>query len=878
MARDVAHMGGLQTDLPPDQSGNQAFRELNMVPGSAISMRPRAGTEEIALYEPLIEGRVIIVDALPLDPTNGMLIVCQNNRNIGGVMSHYTEFLADWRPNGQSSDFSEVVGTALGPKIYGVFGGKFKILDFLFGTYTSLTPDTESGFISYFPIFLRPSTFNETGYSGGTIYPFPSGLMLIAGTRTSPSPQVLAHVFDVATTDESNDTALQDRVTGASTAFNVGACTLSYPYNGFVFWWNDSGDNTPRVRVTINGNFVVGALSGQGTYGFTLTNADVLTGAQIADITPACRSRQQGLLVGKRSSTPGNYQLVFIQQPINLPLDGATTIAYTTRSSKEFLVSDWAGWTNRPDTCLDVQQIVLNSQVNAGRIVALLGTWVSPTINKTISTPRLALLNGTNQSATIPIFGDGDNNGSSLGVLNSHATGTLSAAGTQHTFASASAGTPSGSTVTWTTNITGDAFKTATSVAAAAKTTYVKATNFHFAIPSAAVIDYITVTVTRQATLSATSLKDNSAKLLIAGTPTGTDMAYTGAFWGDTGYEQIIYGGSVVTDWGIGGGLTGADLNASTFGFALSAINDGTDAAYGYVQSVQIYAVYDANSFHGHGMVADQHGHVYAVGTGDFVANEATYLIMKYDPRDFSTPVARVAHESNGLGDYYADPLDTHICSPMIDGAYFIAMDIDAEKTRLFIYDLSLTFLGIITNGVAPATDTGATAANVDNAGGTAWTLSQSPGRGTCSAAIPFNSTTDFLEITNFGFALPSGAIVTGVTASITRSADVASAAYDQYIKLIVSGSIAGDNKYDITAPWPTSSTAKTYGAFNSTWGNSLTRAIVNASNFGISISSICYGAAVIPAVQSVTLTVYYSTGETVLANKFSTKFFAQNY
>lgn len=873
MARDVAQMAGLQTDLPPDQSGNQAFRELNMVPGSAISMRPRCGTTEIAQYEPLIQGRVIIVDALPLDPTNGILIVCQNNRNIGGVMSHYNEFLAAWRPNGQSSDFSATVGTALGPKIYGEFSGLYQILDFLFGTYTPFDPSTQSGFTSYFPIFLRPSQFDERGYSGGQIYDFPSGLFVIAGKRTSPTPQVLVHVYDAATGLESQDTALQERDTGATTAFNVGACPLSYPYNGFVFWWNDSIDDTPRVRVVMNGNFdISGAgLSGQGTYGFTLTNADVLTGAQITDITPYHRGRQQGLLVGKRSATVGNYQAVFIQQPINLPLAGATDITYLTRAHKEFLVTDWAGWSNRPDTCLDIQQIVTNSQVNAGRIVVLLGNWVSPSSNKIVSTPRLALLNGATQVST------GTQQAiNGLDVLNSHATGTVSDSKTQQSTASALAGTPSGSTVTWV--VTGTRAITG-SIAAGVKSTYIKATNYGFALPSGAVIDYITVTVTRQATLSATSLKDNSAKLLIAGAPAGTDMAYTGAFWGDTGYEQIIYGGSVVTDWGIGGGLTGADINASTFGFALSAINDGTDAAKGVVLTVEIDVVYDGNSFHGHGMVADQHGYVYAVGTGDFVANEATYLILKYNPQDFTNPIARVAHNSNGLGSYYTDPLDTHICNPMIDGAYFIVEDIDPDKSRLFIYDLDLNYLGVITVGQPPTSPTtGATATNVDNGGGTAWTVSQSPARGVCSAALDFDAQTDYLEITNFGFAIPSGAIITGVVATITRDADVAASAFDQNVKLIVSGSIAGDNQADFITPWPTSSTAATYGAFNSVWGATLTRAIVNASNFGVAISSVCNGANVIPSVQSVALTIYYSTGETCLVNKFATKFFAQNY
>lgn len=98
-----------------------------------------------------------------------------------------------------------------------------------------------------------------------------------------------------------------------------------------------------------------------------------------------------------------------------------------------------------------------------------------------------------------------------------------------------------------------------------------------------------------------------------------------------------------------------------------------------------------------HGITVDDEGYVYVVGTGDIVSNTTGYLICKYAPWDLSAVLVRVAHEANGLGDYYADPQDTHIMDPIWDGKYLMVFDHDGEKTRIFRYTKALVFVSVQT-------------------------------------------------------------------------------------------------------------------------------------------------------------------------------------
>lgn len=59
------------------------------------------------------------------------------------------------------------------------------------------------------------------------------------------------------------------------------------------------------------------------------------------------------------------------------------------------------------------------------------------------------------------------------------------------------------------------------------------------------------------------------------------------------------------------------------------------------------------------------------------------------------------------------------------------------------------------------------------------------------------NITTDVLKITNFGFAIPSGATIDGITVDVERSKSGAGTLRDLTIQLIVADALTGDNKAD---------------------------------------------------------------------------------
>lgn len=100
---------------------------------------------------------------------------------------------------------------------------------------------------------------------------------------------------------------------------------------------------------------------------------------------------------------------------------------------------------------------------------------------------------------------------------------------------------------------------------------YAKATNFGFSIPSNAGIDGIQVDVERSEGNidNRNTIRDNAVRIVKGGTVGSTDRSNGGVDWPTTD-TYFSYGGSTDT-WGTT--WTPADINSSTFGFALSALD-----------------------------------------------------------------------------------------------------------------------------------------------------------------------------------------------------------------------------------------------------------------------------------------------------------------
>lgn len=105
--------------------------------------------------------------------------------------------------------------------------------------------------------------------------------------------------------------------------------------------------------------------------------------------------------------------------------------------------------------------------------------------------------------------------------------------------------------------------------------------------------------------------------------------------------------------------------------------------------------------------------------------------------------------------------------------------------------------------------------------------------------AASFTGDTHYLKATNFGFAIPSGATINGVSVSFERKKIVGNpnTVTDSVIKLVKGGTVSGTNK-SAGATWNNTEGTVTFGGAADLWGLTLTDTDVNASTFGVVLSA----------------------------------------
>lgn len=132
------------------------------------------------------------------------------------------------------------------------------------------------------------------------------------------------------------------------------------------------------------------------------------------------------------------------------------------------------------------------------------------------------------------------------------------------------------------------------------------------------------------------------------------------------------------------------------------------------------------------------------------------------------------------------------------------------------------------------------------------------------SAATP---TSDYLDLTNFGFSVPSGATINGITVAIERSVSAASNSQDETVQLIKGGTASGNNKAATATNWPVqaSEASVNYGSTSDLWGLTLTDSDVNASNFGVRIAAKTTSASSSPQIDFVSISIDYTAAAVTL-------------
>ncbi len=108
--------------------------------------------------------------------------------------------------------------------------------------------------------------------------------------------------------------------------------------------------------------------------------------------------------------------------------------------------------------------------------------------------------------------------------------------------------------------------------------------------------------------------------------------------------------------------------------------------------------------------------------------------------------------------------------------------------------------------------------------------------------ASPGPATTDYLEATDFGFAVPAGATITGISVQISRAQGNTGNVTDNIVRLLKGGVLSGSDK-STGAGWMRDAfTNMSYGGAADMWGLALTPADVNAADFGVRLSATLTG------------------------------------
>lgn len=156
------------------------------------------------------------------------------------------------------------------------------------------------------------------------------------------------------------------------------------------------------------------------------------------------------------------------------------------------------------------------------------------------------------------------------------------------------------------------------------------------------------------------------------------------------------------------------------------------------------------------------------------------------------------------------------------------------------------------------------TGANITGVGTLAWTNPNNiAGAGTAGMSVTSSTTTNYLRGTNYGFSIPSNAVINGITVVINRSTSGTTSPLlrDNRVSLVKSGVIESTNKAATGTNWSGSLSNATYGGTTDLWGSAWTPSEINSTDFGVVLSAINSntGSTRTAAVDYMRITVTYS-------------------
>ena len=163
-----------------------------------------------------------------------------------------------------------------------------------------------------------------------------------------------------------------------------------------------------------------------------------------------------------------------------------------------------------------------------------------------------------------------------------------------------------------------------------------------------------------------------------------------------------------------------------------------------------------------------------------------------------------------------------------------------------------------------------ASCANNASIGSKAWSPTAFPAM--VSLDVNLAQVSNYLLCSGYGFSIPAGSTIDGITVSINRSANQAGCCQDAAVRIVKNGTIGATDRSNV-ANWPTVAGSQAYGNAADLWGNTWTVADINAATFGLALAATGNNGSGLPAltVNSIAVTVTYHTAAApTVAKSFS--------
>lgn len=128
------------------------------------------------------------------------------------------------------------------------------------------------------------------------------------------------------------------------------------------------------------------------------------------------------------------------------------------------------------------------------------------------------------------------------------------------------------------------------------------------------------------------------------------------------------------------------------------------------------------------------------------------------------------------------------------------------------------------------------------------------------AASVTASGITNYIKGTNFGFSIPSGDTINGITVEFKKRAQTATRITDVTVSIVKGGSVVGDNKADLVTFWSTTLGWVSYGGAADLWGTTWTDTDINASNFGVVLNCTNASGTVGARVDAIRITITHST------------------